>query len=158
MFSVGLHEAVADVGEQDAIEHVNAVVRGELAVLGERGRGIALAVFRDQLDLAARRLVVRLLERQLEAVEHVLAGLREDPRERPDVPDADRIRRVRRPDGEDHRQQGEDGESRPARRHLRLQKGSDRNATHSPPGRQETLLNDLVGAQTDAADRLVARP
>ena len=57
-----------------------------------RGRRVALGVLLEQLDLAAARLVVDLLQRQLEPVQHVLAGLGEDPGEGPEVSDADGLR------------------------------------------------------------------
>ena len=54
----------------------------ELAVLGLRDGRVALVVFLDQLDLPAGGLIADLLEGELEALEHVLAGLGEDAAER----------------------------------------------------------------------------
>jgi hypothetical protein len=62
-----------------------------LRVLRLGGRGIALVVFLDELDLAPRRLVVDLLERHLKAVQHVLAGGGEDTGDRTEIADADGV-------------------------------------------------------------------
>ncbi len=99
-------EAIAHVGEEDAGEDVDLVVADELPVLRD-GRGrVALRVLLEQLDLAAARLVADLLERELEAVEHVLARLGEDPRERAEESDADRLRGSRRTRREGEQSQG----------------------------------------------------
>src|SRR6266508_6209569 len=85
--------------EEDAGEDVNLVVADELPVLRDRRGRVSLGVLLEQLDLAAARLVVDLLQRQLEAVEHVLAGLGEDRGKGPEVSDTDRVggdRRARR--------------------------------------------------------------
>ena len=55
-------QRVADVGEQNAREHVDLVVRDELSVLGLRDGGVALGVLIDQLDPAAGGLVARLFQ------------------------------------------------------------------------------------------------
>ena len=99
-------EAIAHVGEEDAGEDVDLVVADELPVLRD-GRGrVALRVLLEQLDLAPARLVADLLERELEAVEHVLACLGEDPRERAEESDADRLRGSRRTRRKDEQGQG----------------------------------------------------
>src|SRR5215469_17027665 len=86
------HEALPHVREKDAGEDVDLVVVDELAILRDGGGRAALGVLLDELDLAAARLVVDLLERQLETIEHVLAGLGEDAGERTEVADANRLR------------------------------------------------------------------
>jgi len=91
------HQAVAHIDQQHPGEHVDLVVADQLAVLGDGGGRVALGVLLDQLDLAAARLVSDLLERQLEPVEHVLAGLGEDAGERAEIADADRFGGRRRP-------------------------------------------------------------
>src|SRR5262250_178284 len=89
------YEALPHVGEKDAGEDVDLVVVDELAILRDGGGRAALGVLLDELDLAAARLIVDLLERQLETIEHVLAGLGEDAGERTEVADANRLRGLR---------------------------------------------------------------
>jgi hypothetical protein len=59
--------------------------------LRERLVGVARRVGRDDLDLAAARLVVHLLPEQREAVPHVLAGRGERAGQRDQEADPDRL-------------------------------------------------------------------
>ena len=77
--------------KQHARQHMNVILRDQLAVLRLRGGGIALVVFLDQLDLAPGDLVVHLLEGHLQPFQHVLARRGEDAGEWPEIADADRV-------------------------------------------------------------------
>jgi hypothetical protein len=105
------HERVADVAQQHAIEHVDAILRHELTVLGLRGGGIALVIFLDELDLAPGDLVVDLLERHLETVEHVLARRGEYPGQGTEVAHADGLGAGGRAREQQHGEYQDDGDA-----------------------------------------------
>src|SRR5215831_14958065 len=96
---------------------MDLVVGGELAVLGQGGSRVSLGVLGDQLDLPSGRLVVGLVEGELEPVQHLFARLGEDPRERAEIADLDRLRRARRsPRAAEQRDHDGDGEDRKSTR------------------------------------------
>ncbi len=89
--------------------------------------GIAFRIVIEQLDLAPCHLVIRLFERELETVEHVLAGLGEDSGERTEETHADRLLSGR--GGRDEQREREherQGEREAERSHASLLAGGRR--------------------------------
>ena len=113
-----LHQRVADLGQQHAGEDVDLVLLDQLPVLGLGGGRVALGVLFDQLQLAPGHLAARDLHPNFEAVEHVLAGLREDAGQRGQEADLDGIgRRGRGDHGRGGRKDEGHGERQRATRH-----------------------------------------
>ena len=73
---------------------MHLVLQDELLGLGDGGVGFALAVLDDQLHLGARKGAAGLLEIHVEAVDHVLADLRQDAGRRRDHADAQFLGRI----------------------------------------------------------------
>src|SRR5207245_2993178 len=76
------NERVRDVREDDAGDHVDLVALDELAELGEGGRGQALVVLEDHLELPSGELPAALLPEELAAAVHVPAGRGDGARQR----------------------------------------------------------------------------
>ena len=89
-------DRVAGGGEQPARHGVDLLLLDQAPHLGQRAGRLRVRVLHDDLHLAARDLVADLLPEEVEAVGHVLAGLREVAGERSEVADADRVGRAGR--------------------------------------------------------------
>jgi hypothetical protein len=67
---------------------VHLVLQDQFLGFGDAGVGFALIVLDDEFHVHAAELAAMFVEVHLEAVDHVLADLREDARHRRDVADA----------------------------------------------------------------------
>src|SRR5437867_2769882 len=102
-------DRVADRRAHRPDQDVDPLPLDEAARLGEARRGLALVVFDDQLHLAPRELPALFLEKELEAVDHVLAVGGENSRLGRDEPDLERapLRLTRAAEREGHDRQNE---------------------------------------------------
>src|SRR5262249_17966488 len=75
-------------GEKRGDEHVHLVLQDQLLGFGDAGVGLALIVLDDEFHVHTAELAAVFVKVHLEAVDHVLADLREDARHRRDVADA----------------------------------------------------------------------